>query len=1231
MLLALSISLKAQYSWNTKQATVVSTGDLVWSPQPFQYVAGSSVRYIDFENGSDENSGQTTTSAWKHHPWDPNATGNSKSCTGIQTYVFKGGVIYRGVLTANASGTAGNPIRLTCDPSWGIGAACIYGSTQITGGWKQANATVAPAIPNPNLVWYQNLPGFNDTKMVCETTGDTVKRVRVARSPNYHYTPNAPMSTWWSFTGTVMNSNGTLSLTDNLHLTQPTVACYQGGTVWAVQNAIVMNSLWEQTINTYTPSTNTIIVANQNFGGANCKYYVENTPYLLDTTSEFYYDDSKGNIFLRLDSDKNPNTTVVEIASHSTLINLTGYNNIEISNLTFKFTTYNNVRYGTTDGVPVIMISGACPNITVKNCNFQYVNGGIVANGSSDVHNLSNLTITDNNMNYMDDFSILMNSSNGYFLNNINVLRNNIYDNGARTLGRWYSSIPAVYGEFCTGDIAGNIVQYTWGQGIVVTWGKADGDTNNVSLVRGYVHHNKVSHSLIGCCDYGGIEAFQIGPAFYYDNISYDASGYKYFNQSSLGYAYYFDGAFKISVFNNIARGISWNWDFTAYNQVLGYYDIFAQNDAYNVNTLFNSANGDLNCDGYNCYLANIADSTALAFNQTTIPVGLSFDSYLNNIFASNPFSGCYAGGSLVNLPSFISGLNAYKPDVGEVGLQAGSVVFNNPGNQNFTPPANSQVIDMGVKIFLPFPLSRVVGEWNFCKHAADSSLIEANNLYCTSDYTDRETYDSIPKNQLKAYGLTDTSYVMGNLEDWTKGALSFNGTSTYCDLPNSFSSKNTCNDVNMTTNNFIIEAYIKTTKTNGTIVSKFISSGYGYQLGIDASGHAQIGITNGGANTFSVSSSATVNNGNWHHILVEVNRADTVNMYIDGALSNGATTGSMPAAGTSLTNTGDLFIGKNINGNYFNGLIDFLRISKGLLSAAQTTIAELYAWEFNGPFLYDFCGNPPIGKRDAGAIEVGALLNCKLQVSPTTLYFSKANQTLNIDVTASPGGFGVFDVTSNNYTIKQGPTGISVTSTYNNVDSTTSQFYIYGCNESQLITINQAGLPCSLESELPDTIFFPASGDTIEYKFVYNCDYTVAKKVLPVTVTKNAANDSLTFKIGQNTSTTRIGSVEIFGCAAPVTTVLYQKGQLTDINATSTNDIEVMPNPFTNNRINVSIPDNCNECTITITDLSGRIIYNNIIYSGTNEIYLQQIVPGLYLLNITGNNVNYSTKIIKE
>ena len=45
-------------------------------------------------------------------------------------------------------------------------------------------------------------------------------------------------------------------------------------------------------------------------------------------------------------------------------------------------------------------------------------------------------------------------------------------------------------------------------------------------------------------------------------------------------------------------------------------------------------------------------------------------------------------------------------------------------------------------------------------------------------------------------------------------------------------------------------------------------------------------------------------------------------------------------------------------------------RIAHGTLADADTPIEELYAWEFDGPFLRDFAGSKPTGPcRAAGAI----------------------------------------------------------------------------------------------------------------------------------------------------------------------------------------------------------------------------------------------------------------------
>ena len=65
------------------------------------------------------------------------------------------------------------------------------------------------------------------------------------------------------------------------------------------------------------------------------------------------------------------------------------------------------------------------------------------------------------------------------------------------------------------------------------------------------------------------------------------------------------------------------------------------------------------------------------------------------------------------------------------------------------------------------------------------------------------------------------------------------------------------------------------------------------------------------------------------------------------------------------------MHVGGTPDGRYFDGTLDFLRIAQGSLADADTTIEELYAWEFHGPFLRDFAGHDTGGRRRyAGAIE---------------------------------------------------------------------------------------------------------------------------------------------------------------------------------------------------------------------------------------------------------------------
>ncbi len=103
------------------------------------------------------------------------------------------------------------------------------------------------------------------------------------------------------------------------------------------------------------------------------------------------------------------------------------------------------------------------------------------------------------------------------------------------------------------------------------------------------------------------------------------------------------------------------------------------------------------------------------------------------------------------------------------------------------------------------------------------------------------------------------------------------------------------------------------------------------------------------------------------------MNRAapEGIRLYIDGKPAGGQSSGSRLAPSASLTNTADFLVGKGPAGNFFAGTIDYLRVSRGTLAEARTSIEELYKWEFDGPFLTDFRGKAPTGqRRDAGAYE---------------------------------------------------------------------------------------------------------------------------------------------------------------------------------------------------------------------------------------------------------------------
>ena len=324
------------YSWQEPQAKATANGDLQWTPKPFVFERGDSLKYIDFEAGDDDGDGSQAR-PWKHHPWDTQATGAAKACTGIHTYVFKRGVIYRGALMAAESGKPGDPIRLTSDPSWGQGEAAIYGSQRLTGGWKQCAAQDAPGIPSPEKVWYNDVGARFDPKTVrfsamWDVSGKEPRRLNIARDPNWTITdPDDPVSNWYQWE-TFQGAKNTGTLTDSKDLTGRPADFFQGGWVWT-QHRSLMGTVHRVSIGAYDPAKGSFQINSPSpadYGTSPnapapinrpVRFFIEGVRGLLDAPGEYFFDRTgphPGRLYLRPDDGVDPNQAALEVATVST-------------------------------------------------------------------------------------------------------------------------------------------------------------------------------------------------------------------------------------------------------------------------------------------------------------------------------------------------------------------------------------------------------------------------------------------------------------------------------------------------------------------------------------------------------------------------------------------------------------------------------------------------------------------------------------------------------------------------------------------------------------------------------------------------------------------------------------------------------------------------------------------------------------------------------------------------
>ncbi len=224
-----------------------------------------------------------------------------------------------------------------------------------------------------------------------------------------------------------------------------------------------------------------------------------------------------------------------------------------------------------------------------------------------------------------------------------------------------------------------------------------------------------------------------------------------------------------------------------------------------------------------------------------------------------------------------------------------------------------------------------LLGNWTFDTNANDSS---GNNYNGT--LTNGAAIDT-----------TDATDIVGVAK------LSLDGVNDYVDL--SAHSANLSGLAQGT-----IAGWIKTTSTFETIfsISDTADTGSSAALFLGASGYLTYEVRENGVLQLAVyRSSATINDGNWHHVAVTVGASGN-SLYVDGVLATAgqltydagnATTQSFFSSVTSLDS---MAIGRNQGSGggtwYTTGLIDDVRVYNRVLTGGD--IAQLYATSNDAP-----------------------------------------------------------------------------------------------------------------------------------------------------------------------------------------------------------------------------------------------------------------------------------------
>ncbi len=1034
----------APMAWRTNFAEVTETGDIRWTPREFRCALGPAVRYIDPESGDDDRAGDAPERAWRHHPWDPAATGRAAAEREADTYVFKGGTVYRGQLVVRQHGRPGAPIRLTRDPGWGRGPAILAGSRIVTNWVLGADR---PEIPEPNAVWRAELDAAPRALWIVEPDG-RCQRVPLARHPNWSSEPEDHKAQWFRWTNDrhPFKPRQGFSANDSRNLKGRAPDFVKGSLIWS-EFGWVIGTPYPSRVHAFDPEDGSVRFERWTGGGnaeiifRGMRYYLEDNPrYLDDPEGEFWFDrrGRGGTLYLRPPRGRDPRALRIEAGVIGDLITGDEVRHLEINGLEFRWTSpawdldivawnYRTLPYTIRpEAQPAaIRLWGHVEDLRIANCRFEDVVSGIRLCARREGAAVRSVVIEDNEFRNCDVAAIhLSDGAEWGYSHPVGVLDDvAIYRNYATNIGfrptRFERGTAIGLDHARRAHIAGNVVERSGAQAINVVAGKS-ATRGEVPLIRVLIHQNKAWKTMQNGNDFGGIESWQHGPVYIFNNLSHDARGQReaqrlfHGRDAGFGHAYYLDGGFKHYVFNNIAWGRSNDpasplVNCAAFQEIIGFQNLFLNNTVWNYTV---GSRRQAPEAGRNQYVGNVWQAISErvfrhAEPAKTRPQGNEADAaaaaggriaHELNVYAANVVHdvaeiGVVEGSGrwLTTLEEFRSALTAARARAADVGQMDRVPPLRDPAHGDFRLDPRSVAVDGGALAFVPWSLWGVVGEWHFFPAGDDPALIPDEHWYAKDFLTDRSEYRHRPTYPLQVVNGTAADYVPGLLETYVVGALRLDparrmyAVVSHELLARPFTARlatrpahgqdparqpftfegDELRTADLHRGNFLVEVVLQA-RGDGLVVSK--QRGTGYRLAI-RDGRAVLGVAGAEGGRGEVVSSARVADGHWRHLVAEADRdARELRLYVDGRLDAVG-----PGIGPEvLANEGDLLVGGTPHGEWLDATFDFLRIARGTLADAQTTIEELYTWQFDGPARRDMLGRPPHGRgRDAGALEL--------------------------------------------------------------------------------------------------------------------------------------------------------------------------------------------------------------------------------------------------------------------